>query len=106
MGPSFGIDVSSSPAYVRDAAQDNRAASCLGVGSGSRICVPEKSPVDDASSSSSSSIGAPDDSDEDEDVGDDSSFKGSADDDDEAQSRIRGGSFGSLASLEESLPIK
>lgn len=108
MGPTFGIDVSSSPAYVRDAAQDNRAAvaSCLGVGSGSRICVPEKSPVDDASSSSSSSIGAPDDSDDDEDVEDDASFKGSAGDDDEAQSRSRGGSFGSLASLEESLPIK
>ena len=102
MGPTFGIDVSSSPAYVRDPAQDNRAASCLGVGSGSRICVPEKSPVDDASSSSSSSIGAPDDS----DVEDDASFKGSADDDEEAQSRFRSGSFGSLASLEESLPIK
>ncbi|EXC32731.1 hypothetical protein L484_019844 [Morus notabilis] len=87
VGSTFGIDVSSSQAYVREAAQDNLAAvaSCIGVGSGSRICAPDKAPVED-SSDSSSSIGAPDDSDEEED---DASFKGDADKD-EAQNKFRG----------------
>lgn len=97
--PSFGIDMSSSQACVRDSAQDNHAAltACLFsqnddpalVGSGLGIHP------NDESSDNSSSIGAPDDS---EDEEDDASSKT-----DETQSSR---ALGSLDSLEESLPIK
>lgn len=106
MGPTFGIEVSSSAAYVRDSAQDKHAvASCLFLkdddsGSGPGICAP-KEPQPDDSSDNSSSIGAPDDSDD----GGASPHGGG--DDEEVQSKFRGvGSLSSLDSLEESLPIK
>ncbi|KAF3446511.1 hypothetical protein FNV43_RR11690 [Rhamnella rubrinervis] len=111
VGPTFAIDVSSSPAaYVRDRgpvpAQDKHAvAPCLflkdeGLGSGIGICGTQKAPQEEDSSGSSSSIGVPDDSDE-----DDASSKGDGEGD-EVQSKFRGVGLGSLDSLEESLPIK
>ncbi|XP_015867263.2 KID-containing protein 1 isoform X1 [Ziziphus jujuba] len=117
LGPTFTIDVSSSPAYARDrggaaTAQEKHAAvaSCLFlkddgvVGSDIRISGKEKPRSDDESSDSSSTIGVPDDSDEE----DDASSKGDGGSD-EVQSKFsRGGGFGSLgslSSLEETLPI-
>ncbi|KAM6544188.1 hypothetical protein CsatB_008635 [Cannabis sativa] len=102
VGPTFGIDVSSPPAYVMESAQDKYAsvASCL-YGAGSEICLPNKTHQtaedEDDSSNCSSSIGAPDDSD------DDASSQGDAD---EVQSKFRGGSLSTLDSIEEALPIK
>uniref|UniRef100_A0A803NMS8 Uncharacterized protein n=1 Tax=Cannabis sativa TaxID=3483 RepID=A0A803NMS8_CANSA len=102
VGPTFGIDVSSPPAYVMESAQDKHAsvASCL-YGAGSEICLPNKTHQtaedEDDSSNCSSSIGAPDDSD------DDASSQGDAD---EVQSKFRGGSLSTLDSIEEALPIK
>ncbi|XP_062099244.1 protein OXIDATIVE STRESS 3 LIKE 4-like [Humulus lupulus] len=102
VGPTFGIDVSSPPAYVMDPAQDKHpVASCLFLkedGAGSEICVPNKPQPADESSDCSSSIGAPEDSDE-----DGVSSQGDAD---EVQSKFRGGSFSTLDSIEEALPIK
>ena len=102
MGPTFGIEVSSTTAYVMDTAQDKHAvASCLFLNDddGAGIRVPNK-PQADESSENSSSIGAPEDSDDD---GASSHGDGDAD---EVQSKFRGGSLASLDSLEESLPIK
>ncbi|KAJ7958646.1 Stress response NST1-like protein [Quillaja saponaria] len=119
VGPTFSIDVSSSPPPVcgRDypspvTDEHVLAQPCLffgvsggcqsGKGSGYGIGEPIKFPAE-ASSENSSSIGVPGDSD------DVSSSRGGAEvveEEEEVQSKLNRGGLGSLGSLEDSLPIK
>ncbi|KAF8015236.1 hypothetical protein BT93_H0897 [Corymbia citriodora subsp. variegata] len=108
VGSALGIEVSSATAFVRERAAAAAAAARAGddpetgFGAG-RSAKPdeEDDDVDDSSSAKSSSIGAPDDSDDDDEEED-----GVASSEDAAKGKGGFGSFGSLASLEDSLPIK
>ncbi|KAI3435400.1 uncharacterized protein J3R85_006135 [Psidium guajava] len=103
VGSALGIEVSSASAFARE-----RAAAAAQVGDHSetgfgpgRSAKLEEEEEDNSSSAKSSSIGVPDDSDEEEEDGVVSSS--------DAKGGLRKaglGSFGSLASLEDSLPIK
>ncbi|XP_039043281.1 uncharacterized protein LOC120182362 [Hibiscus syriacus] len=90
VGPTFGIDVAASPAYSRDRPKDKISSSaCLfikedEVGGGSDPRTP------DLSSDSSSSIGSPGDSDV----------------EDEEDGIVSSAGLASLATIEDSLPIK
>lgn len=99
LNPLIGTNVSSTPAYARDSAQDKHAGvtACLFPQNDVSVWVRSRLGIhpNDESSDSSSSIGAPD---ENEDEEDDVSSKS-----DETQSSKGLGSFGSL---EESLPVK
>lgn len=109
VGSTLGIDVSSASAFVRERAAAAAAAAQVGDESetgfrAGRSGKPEEEEEEegDSSSSKSSSIGVPDDSDEE---GEEDGVASSED----AKGGLRKGgfgSFGSLASLEDSLPIK
>lgn len=104
VGSTLGIDVSSASAFVREHAAAAAAAAQVGDESetGFRVGPSRKPEEEEGDSSSSSSIGVPDDSDEE---GEEDGVASSED----AKGGLRKGgfgSFGSLASLEDSLPIK
>ncbi|XP_030541354.1 protein bfr2-like [Rhodamnia argentea] len=99
VGSALGIEVSSASAFVRERAAGDHSET--GFGAGRPAKSEEEEEEDNSSSGKSSSIGVPDDSDEEEEDGVVSS--------EDAKGGFRKGgfgSFGSLAALEDSLPIK